>query len=84
MSEPDIARVFHLGFEKRPAEELYDLKKDPYQMTNVTGRPEYAEAQKRMRGELDRWMRETVDPRAMADDDRWDRYPYFGERAGAR
>ena len=84
MSEPDIARVFHLGFEKRPAEELYDLKKDPYQMTNVAGRPEYAEAQKRMRGELDRWMRETGDPRAMADDDRWDRYPYFGERAGAR
>ena len=84
MSEPDIARVFHLGFEKRPAEELYDLKKDPYQMTNVAGRPDYAEAQKRMRGELDRWMRETVDPRAMADDDPWDRYPYFGERAGAR
>ena len=83
-SEPDIARLFHLGFEKRPAEELYDLKKDPYQMTSVAGRPEYAEAQKRMRGELDRWMRETADPRATADDDRWDKYPYFGERASPR
>jgi len=73
--------LFHLAFEKRSAEELYDLKKDPYQMTNVAGQPAYAEPQKRMREQLDRWMKETADPRAISDDDRWDKYPYFGERA---
>lgn len=83
-SEPGIARLFHLAFEMRSAEELYDLKKDPYQMTNVAGQPGYAEPQKRMREQLDRWMKETADPRAIADDDRWDNYPYFGERANPR
>ena len=80
----DIARMFRLAFEKRPAEELYDLRKDPYQITNLAGAPEYAAAQKRLRGELERWMRETGDPRAISDDDRWDKYPYFGERAKPR
>jgi len=37
-----------------------------------------------MREQLDRWMKETADPRAIADDDRWDNYPYFGERANPR
>jgi arylsulfatase A-like enzyme len=80
-SEPGIARLFHLAFEKRSAEELYDIRKDPYQMINVAGQPGYAEPQKRMREQLDRWMKETADPRAISDDDRWDKYPYFGERA---
>ncbi len=83
-SAAEIARVFHIAFEKRPAEELYDLKKDPYQMNNVAGQPEYSEARKRLREKLERWMSETGDPRATSDDDRWDKYPYFGERANPR
>jgi arylsulfatase A-like enzyme len=73
--------LFRLGFDKRPAEELYDLAKDPYQMDNVAARPEYTAARLRMREALDRWMKETGDPRATSDDDRWDKYPYFGEPA---
>jgi hypothetical protein len=34
-----------------------------------------------LRAELDRWLRETADPRAAGDDDRWDRYPYVGSPA---
>ena len=48
---------------------------------NVAGRPEYREVQRRLRTELDAWLRETADPRATVDDDRWDRFPYYGERA---
>ncbi|MEK7408223.1 MAG: sulfatase [Acidobacteriota bacterium] len=72
---------FRLCFEKRPAEELYDLRKDPHQLDNVAGRPQYAAARRRLRETLDRWMRETADPRATSEDDRWDRYPYFGKPA---
>ena len=32
---------YDLCFAKRPAEELYDLKKDPEQLTNVAGDPAY-------------------------------------------
>lgn len=71
-------RFFALAFGKRPAEELYDLRKDPHQIENVAGRPEYAEAQAALRESLDRWRRDTADPRILNDDDRWDRYPYVG------
>jgi uncharacterized sulfatase len=76
--DPKIGKLFQLACGKRPAEELYDVGKDPYQLTNVADQREYAAAKKQLRGELDRWMRATADPRAKGDDDRWDRYPYFG------
>jgi N-sulfoglucosamine sulfohydrolase len=74
-----IARYFRLATAKRPAEELYDLRKDPDQLENVAGRAAYADAQRRLRQQLDSWLRETGDPRATTDDDRWDRFPYYGE-----
>lgn len=76
--DPVISKFFKLATDKRPAEELYDLKKDFWQINNVAGRSEYAAAKKRLRAELDKWMRETKDPRASSDDDRWDQYRYFG------
>lgn len=78
-SEAAIARFFHLATDKRPAEELYDLRKDPHQLDNVANRPEYARQKRGLRAALDGWMRETADPRLASDDDRWDTYPYFGK-----
>jgi arylsulfatase A-like enzyme len=80
-TDPAIARYFQLATGRRPAEELYDLRRDPQQVENVAGRPAHGAAQQRLREELDRWMRETGDPRATADDDRWDRFPYYGQPA---
>jgi arylsulfatase A-like enzyme len=73
-------RLFELSLGKRPAEELYDLKKDPWEMNNVADKPEYAKAKAKMRAALDKWMADTGDPRATegGGDDRWDRFKYFG------
>jgi arylsulfatase A-like enzyme len=79
-SDPQIARDFELATAKRPAEELYDLGRDPEQLVNVAGQAAHRDAQRRLRLELDRWLRETGDPRASLDDDRWDRFPYYGQR----
>ena len=79
---PEFESFFQLGFARRPAEELYDLGKDPHQVSNVAERPEYAAAKKKLRTSLDRWMKDTKDPRATSDSDPWDSYPYFG--AGPR
>jgi N-sulfoglucosamine sulfohydrolase len=79
--DPAIARYFQLATAKRPAEELYDLRNDPHQLENVAGRPAFAEAQRRLRQQLESWLGETGDPRATADDDRWDRFPYYGQPA---
>jgi uncharacterized sulfatase len=76
--DPKVRHYFELACGKRPAEELYDVRKDPYELTNVADRPEYAAAKAKLRAELDRWMKETGDPRAAGEDDRWDRYPYYG------
>jgi uncharacterized sulfatase len=77
-NDPKFHNLFELACGKRPAEELYDLAKDPYEMTNVAEKPAYADIRKNLRRELDRWMSQTQDPRASGDDDRWDRYPYTG------
>ena len=79
--DPRFACYFELCFGKRPAEELYELRKDPHQTLNLAGRPEYAAVQRRLRRRLEEWMKQTGDPRAFSDDDRWDRYPYFGAPA---
>ena len=76
-----IADFFRLATAKRPAEELYDLAKDPQQLVNVAANPAYAAAKSRLARDLADWQRKTDDPRASADDDRWDRYPYYGAPA---
>ena len=46
----------------RPAEQLYDVEKDPYEMTNVAADPKLAEAKAGLSAELDRWLSEEKDP----------------------
>jgi N-sulfoglucosamine sulfohydrolase len=76
--DKEIERFFRLACGKRPAEELYDLSTDPAQLVNVAGDSKYGAARQKLRAELDRWMKESGDPRATIDDDRWDRFPYVG------
>jgi Arylsulfatase A and related enzymes len=55
-------------YHKRPAEELYDLEKDPEERNNLAGNPGAATELARMRRELDKWMRSLGD-RGMATDE---------------
>ena len=48
---------------KRPADELYDLQKDPHQINNVAGKPEYAAILKSLKEKLIKNLEETKDPR---------------------
>ena len=48
-------------------------------MKNVVDQTDYADAKKKLRAELERWMKETKDPRASGGGDEIDRYPYFGD-----
>ena len=63
--QPDLARYFRLAVEKRPAEELFDLKTDPGSVENVAGRPQYTAALQRLRGELEQHLTATGDPRVL-------------------
>jgi N-sulfoglucosamine sulfohydrolase len=46
---------------KKPAEEFYDLWKDPHEVKNLVGKPEYAAELQRHRDILKDWMRDTDD-----------------------
>jgi N-sulfoglucosamine sulfohydrolase len=72
---PFFARIF----AKRPREELYDLRKDPDQLTNVAADPAYAADLTAQRARVDAWMRDTHDPRLDEAYDAWDRFPYYGK-----
>jgi len=45
-----------LFFEPRPAEELYDLANDPWEVNNLAKDPTHRETVRRLRGALDDWM----------------------------
>jgi N-sulfoglucosamine sulfohydrolase len=78
---PEWQKYFDLCFGKRAAEELYDLKKDPWQTRNVAGQPAYKAAQADLARRVTEWMRSTGDPRAKGWTDVWDKAPYSGPRA---
>ena len=79
--EPGVKRLFELAFGKRPAEELYDLRKDPDQLNNVADRSEYAKSKEKLAAALMAELKATKDPRALGKGDIFDKYPYYG--AGA-
>ncbi|GEP45575.1 sulfatase family protein [Brevifollis gellanilyticus] len=77
--DPAFAKHIALIFGKRPAEELYDLRKDPHQISNVAADASHAETLKRLRARVDEWMKQTNDPRVDPAYDGWDKFPYYGK-----
>ncbi len=75
-----VGKLFELAFEKRPAEELYDLRKDPVQLNNVAGLAEYAEMKEELAATLIAELKATKDPRVLGRGDAFDKYPYYGGR----
>jgi hypothetical protein len=75
LGRPFFARIF----SKRPLEELYDLRQDPHQLTNVAADPAYATDLTAQRARVDAWMRATQDPRLDSAYDAWDKFPYYGK-----
>ncbi len=76
--KPGFKRFYDLAFAKRPAEELYDLKKDPGQINNLAGKPNYTKIQQKLSAQLNQRLKQTKDPRALGLDAPWDYYPYYG------
>lgn len=58
--------------KQKPAEELYDLKNDPFELNNLAENPEYKLVLRKMRSKMDKWQREN-DDKGLAD--RNDRHP---------
>lgn len=76
--DPKVAPAYELCFAKRPAEELYDCRKDPFQIKNVAADPAYADAKAPMAAALEKYLTDTKDPRVVGGGEAFDQYPYTG------
>jgi len=74
--DPAVKPFFDLACGKRPAEELYDVQKDPAQLKNVAGDPAYAETLKQLSAALMAELKATGDPRLVGGAEKIDEYPY--------
>lgn len=75
---PDVAPYYARAFGKRPAEELYDLRRDPDQIENVAAFPRNRQVQAELAARLMEEIKAADDPRASRDGAEFDRYPYYG------
>jgi arylsulfatase A-like enzyme len=51
---PELAKMYFAP--TRPVFELYDLERDPHELTNLAGRPETAAVEKELKAALQEWM----------------------------
>ena len=77
-NDANMAPFLEFAWGKRPAEELYDLRKDPFQMNNLASNPEYETVRKKLRGELMTELQANNDPRLA--EDAFDRAPYLSTK----
>ena len=73
-SDESMASFIDFAWGKRPGEELYDLKKDRFQIHNLAEDPEYHAIKAKLRNRLNSELQSRSDPRL--SDDAFDRSPY--------
>jgi N-sulfoglucosamine sulfohydrolase len=59
------ARLRVEAYQRRPAEELYEVNHDPWELTNVASKPEQRERLAALRAHLEAWMSDTGDTRTV-------------------
>jgi uncharacterized sulfatase len=73
-NEKHLEKFIDFAWSKRPAEELYDVRKDSHQLNNLAGDPAYTTVLKKLRDQLMSELKANNDPRLL--DDAFDRPPY--------
>lgn len=74
------ARLFELAFGKRPRQELYDCRKDPYQRHNLAADPAYTATLKELSARLTEHLKAAGDPRETTGESPWDAWEYHGRK----
>ena len=70
------AYFWQLAFGRRAQEELYDLSKDVYCMTNLASNPEFETTREAFQQELFEALKEQGDPRQFGQQELFDSYKY--------
>lgn len=80
--DPALKKYLEWSIFKRPAIELYDLKKDPDQLNNLATDPKYAKIKVTLNKQLMDWRIKTSDPLLNVKTDVFDTHPYYGGKKG--
>lgn len=72
---PQYSQYFHWAVDKKPAEELYDIQKDPGCLTNLANSPDYADILLSLRSDLGGYLMRTQDPRVTGSGEIFETYP---------
>jgi uncharacterized sulfatase len=75
--DPTLGRYLQLAVAKRPAEELYDVERDPGCLRNLADDPAYAAPLSELRRVLETTLRATGDPRVGPNPDLWETYKRY-------
>jgi uncharacterized sulfatase len=75
-NDPEWREAYRLAFDRRPAEELYDLRRDPWQMRNIAGTPAGEGRLERLRQRLASILSSSQDPRVVGDGTAFDSPPF--------
>ena len=74
--DPSWKTFYTISFGKRPAEELYDVRRDPYMMKNLAGNPEYSNVKMKLADQLTKELTRAGDPRIVEKPPRFEMPPY--------
>jgi uncharacterized sulfatase len=65
-----------LAFGKRPAEELYDVHKDPDMIKNLAGNKDFATVKKKLSDQLMKELTRAKDPHIVENPPRYEKSPF--------
>jgi N-sulfoglucosamine sulfohydrolase len=74
--KPLVKYYYDLSVSKHPEVELYNVKSDPFQLSNLASKDEYFDLCNELRAELFAYLKKTNDPRVDGLSP-WDNYPYY-------
>lgn len=74
--DPKWRWYYELAFGKRPAEELYELKKDPDMLNNLAGNPGYSAVKTKLADRLMQELTRAGDPRVVENPPRFEQAPF--------
>lgn len=79
-TQPDLRHFWRSCFGMRPADELFDVLRDPECSKNLATDADYASQVGQLRDQLFKELKQQEDPRMFGHGDLFDNYPYADER----
>lgn len=76
----DNERYYQFAFGKRPKEELYNIKTDPFQINNLAMDPALATIKQQLKQQLLSELKSTNDPRVTGDGMTFERMPFITDK----